>query len=216
MKERAVIIMMITGALLLFRVAKIWRNNQPKPEYNTVEVTKYYQKMLARMDSISNQEGYDFEEFIVKKFNQKYFSIKLWGGVNYQIGDYSENTQKPNLIVEYAYKGYKRLIAIECNWQNEYYEGGIEFSNYKQLESYKKFEQDEQIDVYIALGVGGEDSKPQTLYLMPLKWLKQPFVSRKDLMKYWKNADGKFYLNMKNEVLDISFPPTNESFPAPM
>ncbi len=152
------------------------------------------------------KKGDDFEKYIVKKFkhkkNQKYFTIKQWAGDKYVDGIYSEKTQQPDLIVEYHYKGFKQLIAIECKWRSQARNNNLKISYDDQLNRYKEFEKKEKTDVYIALGVGGKASAPDNLYIIPLKELTKPSISLKQLEQYEKSVDSYFFLNMHTVILE--------------
>ncbi len=150
------------------------------------------------------KKGDDFEKFIVKKFNQEYFTIKQWAGDKYVDGIYSEKTQQPDLIVEYHYKDFKQLIAIECKWRSQPKNGSIKISYDDQLKRYKEFERKEKTDVYIALGVGGKATAPDNLYLIPLKELTKPSISVNQLEQYEKSVDSHFFLNMNTGILNIN------------
>jgi hypothetical protein len=151
----------------------------------------------------AKKKGDDFEKYIVKKFDQYFFSIKQWAGDKYVDGIYSEITQQPDLVVEFHYKDYKRSLAVECKWRKEYSTHGIKLSYEDQLERYKKYEHEKNTDVYIVLGVGGKASHPESLYLIPLKDIDKPEISMKQLNDYRKDPKDNFYYSTKTGHLDI-------------
>lgn len=151
----------------------------------------------------SKKKGDDFEKFIIKKFNQKNFKIKQWAGDKYVDGIFSEKTQQPDIIVEFNYDDYVRTVAVECKWRSKEENGKIYFSYKDQLLRYKDFQNNESIDVYIALGIGGKAYAPNELYLIPLKELKYPYITVGKLIKYKKQVNDNFYFKMKYAVLDI-------------
>ncbi|MBW6492780.1 MAG: hypothetical protein K0B15_16470 [Lentimicrobium sp.] len=113
--------------------------------------------------------GYEFEKFIVKKFNPKYFKIKNWAGDKYVEGRYAETTPQPDLLMEFSMNGKSNLFAVECKWRkNESYKS-FEFATEAQLDRYKKFETKEGIPVFIVIGTGGEGGNPEHLLFCALQ-----------------------------------------------
>ena len=151
----------------------------------------------------AKRKGDDFEKFIIRKFNKQYFTIKQWAGDKYVEGYYSEKTLQPDIIVEFKLRDYSKKVAIECKWRSSTYKGGIQVSYTDQLKRYKEFEHKKQIDVYIALGIGGKASMPDSLYLIPLKSISNPFISENDLSSFKMKIDNSFFLNAKNGVLNM-------------
>lgn len=177
------------------------------------------QEALSRIDEIltsdeneaeteivdqQKKKGDDFEKFIIKKFNKQFFSIKQWAGDKYVEGFYSEKTMQPDIIVEFKLRDYTKKVAIECKWRSSTQKGGIQFSYDNQLKRYKTFEQKEQMEVYVAIGVGGKASKPDYLYFIPLSKTTEPFISENELKQYQKSTNGYFFLDPKNGSLNIN------------
>lgn len=77
----------------------------------------------------------------------------------------------------------------------------VEFAQPDQLERYKRFEQSKEIPVFVAIGIGGKASKPEHLYILPLKRIKSTFLHIDFLQKFEKIIDRDFYFDQKNEVL---------------
>ena len=112
-------------------------------------------------------------------------------------GIYSEQTLNPDLVVDFKMGNFKKNVAVECKWRSRIKNGYVQFSYDDQLKRYKDFENSQNIDVYIALGIGGEATKPQSLYLIPLNELEEPFIQTGQLKKYWKLVDAPFFLDVK-------------------
>lgn len=151
----------------------------------------------------AKKKGDDFEKFIVKKFNHKYFKIKQWAGDKYVDGIYSEKTLQPDIIVEFNHKNYSQIVAVECKYRSEVKNDNVEISYKDQLARYKQFEKEEGNDVYIALGIGGKASAPKDLYLIPLKKISSTTVSIQTLEKFKKDVNATFFLNVNNGILNI-------------
>jgi len=83
----------------------------------------------ARLDAITEdaeteiidqdkKKGDDFEKFIIKKFNQKFYTIKQWASDKYVDGIYSEENLQPDIVAEFNYGEYSKLVAVECKYRS--------------------------------------------------------------------------------------------------
>jgi len=148
------------------------------------------------------KKGNDFEKYVVEKFNKKYFKLKEWAGDKYVNGTYAETTLHPDLVLEFKLKGETRTFAVECKWRKNLYNNGVEFANSDQLARYRKFAKQQNIAVFIAVGVGGEASNPKYVAIIPLSEIDNTFLSLEMLKKYNHNSEKGFYYDMESEKLE--------------
>ena len=141
----------------------------------------------------AKKSGDDFEKYVVQNFSKKYFTVKEWAGDKYVNGVYAETTQHPDLLMELSSHGVKHLLSVECKWRKEFHNDFIQFANEAQLKRYKKYEKDNGIPVFIALGVGGTPSKPAQLFVIPLRSLRKVHVHKDQLEDHQKDVDAEFY-----------------------
>ena len=162
------------------------------------------QKIKAETEVIdqNKKNGNDFEKYIVKKFDHKFFTIKNWAGDKFVEGRYAETTQQPDLLMEFKLKGEGHLFAMECKWRERLYRGGVEFATVEQLNRYSKFQKKEKIPVYVAIGLGGEADNPEQLFIVPLTSFESNFISKKDLSQFWKSREKDFFYNLNTEILN--------------
>jgi hypothetical protein len=151
---------------------------------------------------LDKKNGDDFEKFIVQKFDKKYFKIKEWAGDKYVNGIYAETTQNPDILFEFRYKEAIRLFSVECKWRKKLYKNGVEFAKESQLARYRKFESEKNIPVFIAIGISGEASSPEHLYIIPLKNIQSTFLTIEELKRFEKTDDRNFYYNLKSNILN--------------
>lgn len=137
--------------------------------------------------------GDDFEKFIVKKFNLKYYKIKDWTGDKYIDGVYAETSTNPDLLIEL--KKNNVLFAVECKWRKIIYDGGINFANPEQLKRYIKYASEKGIPVFIAVGIGGTSSDPKHLYIVPLEHIDSTFLSISFLKTFEMKIEKPFFFN---------------------
>lgn len=137
----------------------------------------------------NKKKGHDFEKFIVQKFNKNIFTIKDWAGDKYVNGVYAETSQHPDMKIEL--KKEKIGFAVECKWNQKLYNDGFQIKE-EQFSRYKRFEETENIPVFMAVGIGGTPSCPDQLYIIPLKVMGNNFIQFDDLFNYRKKVNGNF------------------------
>ena len=82
------------------------------------------------------KNGYDFEKYIVQRFNKKFYKIKSWAGDKYVGGQYAESNMEPDILFELNLGRDSSQFYVECKWRKQYYKNGIEFATEKQFERY--------------------------------------------------------------------------------
>ena len=139
----------------------------------------------------SKKNGDDFEKYIVKKLNKKYFTIKEWAGDKFVNGTFAQTTLNPDLIIEFSNKEIKQTFAIECKWRKELFKDGLEIAENPQLERYRTYEANSGNKVFLAIGLGNEGSSPNRLFIVPLSYISNNFLNIKFLAKFEKQDLGK-------------------------
>jgi len=151
---------------------------------------------------MKKKEADQFEQFVVNKFDKRYFTLKEWRsdkGIN---GRYAESNKNPDLEFEFHLKGVKKTFAVECKWRQNYYKGGIEWSKKRQVERYNAFAADRKIPVFIVIGVGGTPDNPNEIFVVPLKAMKFAFATADYLKKFKKqDKDKNFFFHAEKGLL---------------
>lgn len=147
------------------------------------------------------RNGDDFEKFIVKKFNTKYYTVKEWAGDKYVDGIYADTTQQPDLRMELKLKYNTIEFSVECKWRKKLPYGGIKFAYKEQFKRYKEYEKTQNIPVFIAIGIGGKGLSPESFFVIPLRELESNFIPYKILMKNKRKIDGDFFFDIKTKEL---------------
>lgn len=141
------------------------------------------------------KHGYDFEKYVVEKFDSKYFSIKNWRSDKYVAGRYAEDTPDPDLLLNFSLRKEVYQFAVECKWRSKYYKNGFELSE-KDFEKYKQYEQTKKIPVFVVVGIGGTGANPEDLYVIKLSSIKYNFLKKDYLLKFKKeDKTENFYFN---------------------
>lgn len=149
------------------------------------------------------EKGDNFEKYIVQKLSKKYFTIVEWAGDKFVNGKYAETTLQPDLKIKFKYNDISVDFAIECKYRTDYYKNGIEWCSDRQLQYYKKFAIDKNMNVFIAIGIAGLATEPNALFIIPLDKIKTIFLSKEYLSKFRKLdfKDGNLYFDSKTNTL---------------
>lgn len=142
-------------------------------------------------EELSKQKGNQFEEYVIDLFLSQR-GVKLQSRVSdyYKNGKYSEDNKSPDLKFSYN----KKFFAIECKFRSAFQNEFINWAENYQIENYKKYEKDNNAPVFIAIGIGGDATKPETTYLIPLQKLRKPHIHQSQL-EHYDLKDINLFLN---------------------
>ena len=127
------------------------------------------EKVELTLEEINKKKGDDFEEYMIQLLG-KQNDIKLVG----KVSDYHKNgisaleNFEPDLKFKYKFAPF----AVECKWRQSFGNDYVFWAKERQIKNYNDYQKNKKERVYIAFGVGGEPSKPDHLYLVPLSLLK--------------------------------------------
>jgi hypothetical protein len=153
-------------------------------------------------EEINKKKGDDFEKFVIEKFDNKYFKCKNWRGDKFVPSHFPESNKYPDLELEFNHKGYSKKLAVECKFRSSFSGGCVDLGSYDKLQQYKNFERENNIQVYLVLGVGGSPLTPEELYLIPLPHIESNKLYRNKLSKeYIKSLSAKFFYDTSNHCL---------------
>ena len=155
------------------------------------------QSTEAQPEEMDNYaKGLAFEEFVVQRFNNKFFTVKEWRSDKQVDGVFAESSQYPDLEINFKLEAAKIDVnfALECKWRKDFYRNSLKWSTDNQIERYNAFARERDLPVFVVLGVGGEPNDPKEMYVVPLEQLQKPTVSAKELKPYKrKNPTDGFY-----------------------
>jgi hypothetical protein len=184
------------------------RNFAKKNLLNEEEIISEAEEQIKKLSTnkevetidYNQKNGIDFEKYIVGKFSENHFSIKKWRGDKYIKGRYAEDTPEPDLLLELKLKGNSAIFAVECKWRKKYYKGGFEFSQ-KEFDKYKQYETENNIPVFVVIGIGATGENPEKLYVIRFKGLQYPFLNGRFLSSFEKDKIHNFYFDMEKKEL---------------
>jgi hypothetical protein len=138
--------------------------------------------------------GKDFEKFVIGQFDiyNKYFRFIEWRSDNSHLGIVPEANKFPDLVYEYRYEpsNFIRRFAVECKYRSGDYQK-VRILKEHNLVNYKRFQHEQNIPVYIALGLKGTSNDPEDLYLIPLDSVQLEMT--KDQLRPYRKARRFFY-----------------------
>lgn len=118
-------------------------------------------------------KGREFEDFVLELFDlngTKAYSLLEWrsdkstGEVNPVSNSY------PDFVIEYKEGKKKTRFSVECKWRARIsMHIAKPLIEPEQLERYKEYSSEKHQKVFIILGIGGEPSMPEDLYIVPLE-----------------------------------------------
>ncbi|MDM8556080.1 hypothetical protein QUF75_15250 [Desulfococcaceae bacterium HSG7] len=161
-----------------------------KPEIIEKKLSKELQNNInpeTKLIDKEKEKGDLFEAYTARKFDKKYFTLKGWAGDKYTNGIYAETTTQPDLKLCFKLRDIKHNFAIECKYRSNYFNNGIEWAKQSQFNNYRKFEKDEQMPVFVVIGVGGSADNPNELFIIPLCEIKDIFLHNSFMSKYKKH-----------------------------
>ncbi|HLY70824.1 MAG TPA: hypothetical protein VKR53_13925 [Puia sp.] len=151
------------------------------------------------------EKGYDFEKFIVSRFQPEYFNILQWRSDKFVDGRYPLSNLGPDLVFEYRSRSRTVRFAVECKWRSRFNNGFIKWAKDHQPRNYQDFQHKENIPVFVMLGVGNQPSLPAELYIIPLQDIPlNRTVLHFDFLKHYKryHVDKRFFLNSERMTID--------------
>ena len=140
------------------------------------------------------KEGWDFEQYVIQLFNQDNFQVHKWRKSE-RLEDkiLLQDCANPDLELIFSRK-QKYHFAVECKWRKKFIKGKINWASYNQINTYRNFENQNRIPVFIVIGIGGEPSSPERLFVTPLCNIElHSEVYEVELIPYKRKPTSKFF-----------------------
>ncbi len=148
--------------------------------------------------------GHAFEDYIVTLFSKRSFKLIEWrSDKKASNGVFPFSCCWPDLEFETAGRKRKRF-AIECKWRKSFYYSGIDWATNSQILKYREYQKQNNIFVYVAIGVGGLPSNPEMLFITPLDHIYMyPRVFRSHLFPFKRNTKQLIEFSKQLEIPGI-------------
>ncbi|RYZ26462.1 MAG: hypothetical protein EOO10_15500 [Chitinophagaceae bacterium] len=158
-------------------------------------------ELLTEQQS-AKEKGDAFERYVVSRFSPDYFELLEWRSDKYHEGIYATSSRLPDLEYQFKTSYYNFRIAAECKWRAEFGNGRIEWAKNYQLITYRQYEGERRIPVFVIIGIGGEPDHPGAVYVVPLREIRSHVLTEYELKKYYRHKTGNFFLNPEAMVLE--------------
>lgn len=152
-----------------------------------------YFSVRTRIKAITLPEevlkGREFEDFVLELFDlndTRAYSLLEWRG-DKSLGEISPvSNSYPDFVLEYKEGKRKKKFAVECKWRASIPRRFTQpLFEPEQITRYQEYAAEKAQNVYIILGVGGEPSMPEELYLIPIDAISQ-IQSKPSLLKQFQ------------------------------
>lgn len=141
----------------LYRMAHAIAKNVEVPEVEAV--------------NIQEMKGRQFEDFVVSLCSDKSrFKLLAWRGDKISANTYAIENLLPDLHLRHRLDAGEVEYLVECKYRSSWGEDGIDLSS--QYVRYHNAAKDRNVELFIALGVGGTPSNPNELFLVPGRMVK--------------------------------------------
>jgi hypothetical protein len=139
------------------------------------------------------RKGYLFELYIRKLFNERNFKV-LDHRNSLATGDKqlpASYFSLPDLELLFIRNNTYRL-AVECKWRQKSFQ--LTPKEQEKIRKYKKYQREENITVFIAIGIGGEPSNPEKLFVTPLDYISNfSQIEEGDLIEFKRKPTRSFF-----------------------
>jgi hypothetical protein len=183
------------GVVKAIRAFREGLSGKPKPKtiYKAQAVPK---PQLPPTPIAAKQKGDDFEKFIIKKFNPKFYHIKEWRGDKFVDGLYAETNKDPDIVLEYSWKGRQQAFAIECKYRSYSYQGTVDWAKERQVQHYQAFAARTNMPTFLILGVEGTSDHPKRIFVVPITIIQHHILSEQELLPFERKGHGDFFFNI--------------------
>src|SRR5688572_30154390 len=99
------------------------------------------------------EKGQRFERYIIDLFNKEFFHLKKWRkSERFTNLVVQMDHWNPDLEMELVFTGKRNYrFAVECKWQNKFYDGKIFWANDSKICAYRMFQDRTRIPVFVAI-----------------------------------------------------------------
>ncbi|MCP4352611.1 MAG: DUF4124 domain-containing protein [Desulfobacterales bacterium] len=169
-------------------------------------ISLFKHRRVIKTKSLSKEKGDAFEVYIIKKFSKKWFALKDMRSDKGVEGFYPESNKYPDLVLEY--KPRQLSFAVECKWRQKWWKQN--YSGEKidwaggdgKIRNYKAYSEENNMPVFVAIGVGGKPDNPGELFVAPLEALKFRHTTKEYLKRFEKKRKGEdFFLDPEKVTL---------------
>jgi hypothetical protein len=176
---------------IIFAIVKIY-NRKVKQK----KVLHWIETIDAKIkDTLSpHDKGYEFEKFLTNCLNDEEYKLLEWRADKYYKGRYPTNNKKPDL--EFERKNIlhsNKVFSIECKYHPKPDNNKIHLGKKCKVLDYKSYSRIYNKPVFIAIGLGGKPSNPDSLYIVPIDKLNNELINLNEISEFKVSGSKLFY-----------------------
>lgn len=218
MSKKQMGIILIIAGLVSLAIGIALFMHKPTSEDPKVEVSISEQEPLPVIEQVVQREeplvdektdnekkGLEFEKWVIGKFPEKYYKLIDWKGDKIVDGRYPESSRFPDLEFELQLSNgaLKEKFSVECKWRKAFHDGKIHWASQEKIAIYNTYAKDRGQAVFLVLGVGGEPSAPERVYVIPLEKAQKTNLTEGAIESFLKKDPNKdFYYYAKKNTLN--------------
>ena len=172
------------------------------------QINRPYSTIIQRICAITMPEemlkGREFEDYVIEELlhigcTDSDAKLIEWRSDKSLDGVFPETNRLPDLVI--SFKG-KKKVALECKWRRTLPRStNNELITKEKIGIFKQYSTENCIDVWYIIGVGGEPSAPEDLYLIPLSATSKIMSDINSLKNY--QFKGKITIKNLDKHYDI-------------
>ncbi|AEK19322.1 hypothetical protein [Methanococcus maripaludis] len=141
-----------------------------KPKSRSEKIDEIREEI--KKDPTSFEKGTAFELCCLDIFPEKDFDLlEMTHNPDSANGRFVKSDLNPDL--QFKDKKTGNNFSVECKYRSSLFKGAFSWAKNKaQADRYREYEKENEIPVFIAMGLGGTPEKPEQIFLMPLKEIK--------------------------------------------
>ena len=169
-----------------------------------VERTSSPQRILYKRDSVHETIGLQsdidvqvdkgnlFETCVVDLFDKSHFTVVDWTtDMMRKHNRYVESDSNPDLTMRHNISDM--VFSVECKFRSKLYRGALNWSNWKQLRRYKSYSFDNEVPLFVVIGLGGSPQCPDRMFCIPIEDMEYPSLYPKIFEEYERNPEKMFF-----------------------
>lgn len=156
-------------------------------KYVKVKIDKERIRSLANKlnPNFNTEQSFAFEQFMTGKLNDYDYKLVEWRSEKFYGRRNQHVPGKP--VLEFERKksnNSERIFYIECRYFDEYRDNLVHLGRKRKIHQFKHYSSTTNKPVFVAIGVGGQPSDPENLYLIPVENIHYEIINLKDIAHY--------------------------------
>lgn len=166
-------------------------------------VEKFVEKIDKNVSEKLNEreKGYAFEKYMTERLSDDFYRLLEWRSDKYYNGRYALSSLKPDLEFERKNTTHvRKIFSVECKYRSKLFNGTIDLGKKWKIVEYKKYSNESNKPVFLALGLGGKASAPEFVYIIPIEKVNDEVIQLNDIAEF-RISRQQLYYDPENNTL---------------